>query len=58
MPNAADGPEAQDSGYDAADTGVYTNLSSGGKGVETMGDGLGGRGGKGFGGCGVAAEEC
>lgn len=57
MLNAADRPKSKDSGNDAANAGVDADFGTGGKGVETMGNGLGGRGGEGFGGGGIAAEE-
>ena len=58
MLNAADGPEAKDSGNDAANTGVDADFGACGKGIETMSDGLRGWGGEGFGGCGITAEVC
>lgn len=57
MLNAADGPRTNDSGYETADTGVDADFGTGGERVETVGNRLGGRGGEGFSGCGVAAEE-
>ena len=58
MLNAADRPRSNDSSYDATNTGVDADFGTGGKGVETMGNGLRGRGGESFGGCGIAAEGC
>ena len=55
MLDTADSPRTNDSGYETADTGVDADFGTGGEGVETMGDGLGGWGGESFGGCGVAA---
>ena len=56
MLNAADRPRSNDSGYETTDTGVDANFGTSGKGVETMGNGLRGRGGEGFGCCRIAAE--
>ena len=58
MLNAADRPRPNDSGYEAADTGIDADFGTGRKGVETMGNGLRGRGREGLGGCGIAAEGC
>ena len=58
MFNTADGPGAKDSGNDAANANVDADFGASGKGVEAMGNGLGGRGGEGFGGCGVSTEGC
>ena len=58
MLNTADRPRPNDSRNKSADASVDTDFGTGGKGVETMGNGLGGWSGEGFGGCGIAAGEC
>ena len=58
MLNAADRPRPNDSSYKPPNTGVDADFGTGGKGVETMGNGLGRWSGEGFGGCGIAAEGC
>ena len=57
MLEAANGPESKNSGYNGGNTGVDADFGARREGVETMGDGLGGWGGEGFGGCGVAAGD-